>query len=339
MPENGNQPSAEGIPDRPPRDRKETDGVASVTSDTAASAAPASTSDPARTTALVEAARASCREAAALLRRRAGQGGLTVRSKSAHERVTDADVEVETLLRSALRAAVPGSSVVGEELGEEIGEPRGEDGGAARDEEGSATAPDLARGASVTWYVDPIDGTHNYLRGLPLACVSVGVAVGGRLVGGCVHDVFRDESFSGGVGVPLRVDGAPAPAPPTASHGEPLALSDIPLAGRAGPDEPAFALDLLTRAEVRRLYSTALSLAWVATGRADLACNLHIHPWDVAGGAALVRAAGGTYAPVGGPDPVTAHGFVATRPGLGEDTATAALGRWAVSRLTELAAP
>jgi myo-inositol-1(or 4)-monophosphatase len=258
---------------------------------------------------LLEVARACCQEAAALLRQRAGERPV-VRAKSAHERVTDADIEVETLLRKTLRAAVPDSAVVGEELPDEPGQ-------------------------AVTWYVDPIDGTHNFLRGLPLACVSVGVAVGGRLVGGCVHDLFRDESFTGGEGVPLLINGAAPPSPPPAAA-LPLALTDIPLTGRAGPDEPAFALDLLARADTRRIYSTALSLAWVAAGRADLACNLHIHPWDVAAGAALVRSAGGAYTPVGGQDPATAPGFVATR--TRPDAATRDLERWTLARLAALAA-
>lgn len=285
---------------------------------------------------LVEVARDCCREAAALLRRRvAGQGqdeepGPRVWRKSAYEQASDADVEAETLLRTALRAAVPGSGVVGEELPDEPGGER--------------------QGPAVTWYVDPLDGTHNFLRGLPLACVSVGVAVGGRLVGGCVHDVFRDESFTGGKGVPLRINGRPPEAGPGPAPGAlPLVLTDIPLsgAGRGGPAEAAFFADLAARADPRRLYCTALSLAWVAAGRADLACNLGIHPWDVAAGAALVQAAGGRYTPVGGgPGAQDAPGFVAARAAAGEPLAGLdgpdgpdgldGLERWAVARLTAL---
>ncbi|MEO3750444.1 inositol monophosphatase [Streptomyces sp. B6B3] len=275
---------------------------------------------------LVEVARGCCREAAALLRRRAAEG-TTARDKTAHERVSDADLESERLLRDTLGAAVPGSAVIGEEL-----PPAGPAAGSSR-APGTAVSP----GEDVTWYVDPIDGTHNFLRGLPLACVSVGVAVGGRLVGGCVHDVFRDESFTGGEGVPLRVDGA-APPPAPAGGGLPLVFTDIPLTGRSGTAEPAFYLELIERADVRRLYSTALSLAWLAAGRADLACNVPIRPWDVAAGAALVRAAGGRYTPVGAPEPAAAPGFVATgpRPDGDGDRGLAELERWAVARLTAL---
>lgn len=252
---------------------------------------------------LVAVARDVCQDAAALLRRRAA-AGFGVRAKSAYEQVTDADVEAETAVRAGLCAAVPGSVVVGEEL---AGRPCN----------------------GVTWYVDPVDGTHNFLRGLPLACVSIGVAVGGRIVGGCVRDVFRDECFTGGEGVPFQVNDAPPPALPT-GDGLPLVLTDLPLTGRPGQRQVAFFRDLVARADVRRLYTTALSLAWVAAGRVELACNLGIKPWDVAAGSALVQAAGGRYVPVGGADSVTASGFLASRPGL--DTADA-LRQWTLTRL------
>ncbi|MBL1068695.1 inositol monophosphatase family protein [Streptomyces sp. 7-21] len=272
-----------------------------------------------RTERLIAVARDACREAAALLRRRAAEG-TRARAKSDYERVSDADVEAEALLRTALRAAVPGSGVVGEELPED-----------------PVQAGPGAPGPAVTWYVDPLDGTHNFLRGLPFACVSVGVAVDGRLVGGCVHDIFRDESFTGGDGVPLRVEGAAGPvagaAPPDPAQA-PLVLTDVPMPGRDGPAEARFFADLVSRAEPRRLYCTALSLAWVAAGRADLACNLPIRPWDVAGGAALVRAAGGRCVPVGGPEVTHAPGFVAVRAEAGEQAERA--GHWLQARLTAL---
>lgn len=261
---------------------------------------------------LLGVARECCRRAAEVLRERAG-GLLDVRAKTPFEQVTDADIEAETSLRAELRAAVPGSAVVGEEM--------------------PADAPVRDAETDVTWYVDPIDGTHNYLRGLPLACVSVGIVRGGRVVGGCVHDVFRGESFTGGEGVPLKIGGAAPPPVPGAGR-LPLVFTDIPLAGRTDPREADFLRDLVLRADVRRVYTTALALAWLAAGRADLACNLGIKPWDVAAGAALVRAAGGRFTPVGGPEAVSAPGFVAARAGLsgGADGTRA----WLVRRLREI---
>ena len=84
-------------------------------------------------------------------------------------------------------------------------------------------------------------------------------------------------------------------------------LTDIPLPGSPYSGEMEFLTELLAVADVRRIYSTALSLAWVAAGRADAAANLGIHPWDVAAGAVLVRATGGTFRQIG------ADGFVAGR--------------------------
>jgi myo-inositol-1(or 4)-monophosphatase len=276
---------------------------------------------PALVPRLVAVAEEACEAAVRLLRERwAGGGAPDARVKGRFDVVTAADTAVEDLLAARLTAAVPGSAVVGEERG--------------------ARAAAGAAGAEVTWYVDPIDGTGNFLRGLPLACVSVGAVVGGRPVAGCVHDVFRGERFSGGEGVPTAVRPVPPRPGPPGRAAWPLVLTDVPLPGRAGPAEMAFLADLLDRAEVRRVYCTALSLAWVAAGRADAACNLGVRPWDTAAGAALVRAAGGVYRPVddgtsGGGHPAwPGVGFVAAGPG-----ADPGLAGWLAGRLTGLARP
>ncbi|WP_165989715.1 inositol monophosphatase family protein [Streptomyces sp. YIM 98790] len=267
------------------------------------------------TAGLLAVAERCCREAARLLRARAGRG-TDVRTKPGRrfDQVSAADTAIEDFLTGALLAAVPGSAVVGEERGIRPGT------------------------SGVTWYVDPVDGTGNYVRGVPLVCVSVGVAVHGRVVAGCVVDVFRDECFTGGEGLPLRVGPAePGPRRGAGAAGVPLVLTDVPLPGRVGRAAMDFLGELLERAEVRRLYCTALSLAWVAAGRADAACNLGIHPWDTAAGAALVRAAGGRWTPVGGDPagpPEHAPGFVAAGPGADAK----ALGDWLCERLTALAA-
>jgi len=104
----------------------------------------------------------SCVDAAKLLH----ELPVEVAAKGEFDQVSTADLEVEAFLRRAL--AVPGSAVVGEELG-------------------AASAP-------ITWFVDPIDGTRNFVRGIPLSCISVAAAVDGSLVAGCVLDPFRVHS-------------------------------------------------------------------------------------------------------------------------------------------------
>jgi myo-inositol-1(or 4)-monophosphatase len=210
----------------------------------------------------------SCADAAKLLH----ELPVDVSAKGAFDQVSSADLEIEAFLRRVLVAAVPSSAVIGEELG-------------------SARAP-------ITWYVDPIDGTRNFVRGLPLSCISVAAAVDGELVAGCVLDPFRDELFTAAVDVPFTVRSTGLVIPPGTSP-RPLVLTDIPLPGSPHRGEMDLLGKLMEVADVRRVYSTALSLAWVAAGRADAAANLGIHPWDVAAGAVLVRSSGGEFREIG----------------------------------------
>ncbi|MFI6101124.1 inositol monophosphatase family protein [Lentzea sp. NPDC051213] len=224
---------------------------------------------------LLSLAEQACVDAAKLLR----ELPVDVALKGTFDQVSTADLEVEAFLRQALTGGAPGSAVVGEELG--------------------------AEHAKITWYVDPIDGTRNFVRGIPLSCISVAAAVDGELVAGCVLDPFRDELFAAAEGV-FTVRSGGLTIPPGTSP-RPVVLTDIPLPGSPYSGEMEVLGELMALADVRRIYSTALSLAWVAAGRADAAANLGIHPWDIAAGAVLVRSAGGTFRHIG------TNGFVAGR--------------------------
>jgi myo-inositol-1(or 4)-monophosphatase len=185
---------------------------------------------------------------------------------SDHDRVTDADGTAEDMIRGDLLRAHPRSVVVGEERGA-VGSGR------------------------LSWYVDPIDGTYNFARGIPLFCLSVGMAVDGVVVGGCVYDPVRDEMFSASEGV-LRVNGMPAPR---RRQGPAMLLTDLPVCQPHAMCELAPLAEALADCDVRRIGSSALALAWVAAGRADLAANTNVYAWDVAAGRALVTASGGGY--------------------------------------------
>jgi myo-inositol-1(or 4)-monophosphatase len=257
--------------------------------------------------ALVDIAADACRSAARLVHDAAATQ-LDVRFKAHNDPVTNLDIRVEQHLRATLHAATPGSGILGEEL------------------------PAAAGDSNLRWYVDPIDGTANFSRGVPLSAISVAAAVDGHVVAGCVYDLGRGECFTGGHGVPLRIDTShPLPTAPPKPGADPIVVTDIPQPGHATPRQVAFLGELLNRAQLRRVYSTALSLAWVAAGRADAACNLVVSAWDVAAGAALVTAAGHRYLPVGDPEPLRDGAFVAAaadRPDLAD---------WLVARLTDLA--
>jgi myo-inositol-1(or 4)-monophosphatase len=144
------------------------------------------------------------------------------------------------------------------------------------------------------WVVDPLDGTLNFKRGLPISCVSIGLVQGDTPLLGVILDFHRGELFSGVVG-----QGAWC-------NGEAIAVSDVAQAERAvlttgfptyrdfGDDSLLqFVRDVQRFKKVRLLGSAALSLAWVACGRVDAYAEDDIMLWDVAAGLALVRAAGG----------------------------------------------
>ncbi len=196
--------------------------------------------------------------------------GAGVRAKLGYfDVVTEHDSEAERLISDVIFDCVPHSTVIGEESGE------------------TGDGP-------VRWYVDPIDGTSNYVAGLPLYAVSVGVEVDGELRAGCVYAPQQDELFRAGDG-PTTLNGWPVRCSDVASDQQAAALIAFPYEGRSsGVDEDAAARKLVDSFfAVRRLGSAALSLAYVAAGRGDVASELIAKPWDVAAGFHLVRHAGG----------------------------------------------
>jgi myo-inositol-1(or 4)-monophosphatase len=138
--------------------------------------------------------------------------------------------------------------------------------------------------SGLRWVVDPLDGTVNYLAGVPLFCVSIACEDATGTVAGVVFDPVRDELFAGVRGGPLRIDGAAAP------RRQPETLAGAVITGgiacateqeakRAGK----LAKRLFRRTGQRRaLGSAALELAWTAAGRIDVCFHEQwIHPWDV----------------------------------------------------------
>jgi myo-inositol-1(or 4)-monophosphatase len=140
------------------------------------------------------------------------------------------------------------------------------------------------------WVVDPLDGSFNYFRGIPLYAVSIALCAGRTPLLGAIYDPERDELLSGGPGLGLFLNGAPWAPPP--------APRQILATGFPSYADPAVVCDRLaaqTREwkKIRMLGSAALSLSWVAMGRLDGYAETNIMWWDVAAGLALVGAAGG----------------------------------------------
>ena len=150
------------------------------------------------------------------------------------------------------------------------------------------------QGEGPMWVVDPLDGTFNYSRGMPLCCSSVGMWAGGEPVLGAVYNFFHDELFTGVAGrgawrngEPIRVSGVRALARASLATGFPHHhdYGDESLRSFIGQVQGS--------KKIRMLGSAALMGAYVACGWLDAYVEDDVWLWDIAGAAAIVRAAGG----------------------------------------------
>jgi myo-inositol-1(or 4)-monophosphatase len=254
---------------------------------------------------LLEIAIEAARDAGAYFAPFAGRIEVAAEKKGFFDPVTECDRESERRIVGRIFRDHPDSTIVGEEDGRQ------------------------GTGA-VHWYVDPIDGTNNFVAGIPFFCVSIAAALGDRLLAGVVYDPSRDEVFAASTagatvnGEPFRCQGSPSD-----NYG--TLLTEFPRSGRPTTprDLDQFARLIRPFRAARRLGSTALHLAYVAAGRADATFGMGTNPWDVAAGVMLVQQAGGRYlVPAGNPDwsarPWLSPHYLAVTPRL--DLSTSSLG-------------
>lgn len=144
------------------------------------------------------------------------------------------------------------------------------------------------------WIIDPLDGSLNFLQGIPFCCVSIALWRKQEPLLGVVYDFCREELFTGLVGAGARLDGKPIETSGTREIGQAILCTGFPASTDYAPE---VLLELVEQLrcykKVRLLGSAALSLAYVAAGRADAYFEKDIKIWDVAAGLALVKAAGG----------------------------------------------
>jgi myo-inositol-1(or 4)-monophosphatase len=204
---------------------------------------------------------------------------LQVLSKGPGDFVSKADHKAEQILRESLEKARPGYGFVMEESGVVIG----------TDE-------------SNRWHIDPLDGTHNFLRGIPHWNISVALERDNQFIAGIVYDAAKDELFMAEKGKGayvnnrrLRVSGLREPT-------EMLVGTGIPHIGKGGHGQflRELAAVMPRFANVRRLGSAALDIAYVAAGRLDGYWERGLNTWDFAAGSVLIREAGGTFGTLDG---------------------------------------
>jgi myo-inositol-1(or 4)-monophosphatase len=144
------------------------------------------------------------------------------------------------------------------------------------------------------WIVDPLDGSMNFLRGIPLCCTSVALYHNVSPILGVVYDFLRDDLYSGFIGKGAWINDTPLHVSSVAEKAKAVLCTGFPV----GTDFSKDAIGEFTRSirefkKVRLLGTAALSLAFVASGMADAYFERDIKIWDVAAGRALVEAAGG----------------------------------------------
>ncbi|MCH7909916.1 MAG: inositol monophosphatase family protein [Candidatus Hydrogenedentes bacterium] len=144
------------------------------------------------------------------------------------------------------------------------------------------------------WIVDPLDGTMNYKHGIPLCCVSIALCQGNEPILGVIDDFNRVECLRGVVGEGAWMGDTPIRVSSTTRADRAILATGFPTKGNFGSKSlEAFAGMAQRFKKVRMLGSAALMMAYVARGRVDAYGEDDIMFWDVAAGAALVRAAGG----------------------------------------------
>jgi myo-inositol-1(or 4)-monophosphatase len=144
------------------------------------------------------------------------------------------------------------------------------------------------------WVVDPLDGTQNFSRRLPLCCVSIALCRGEEPLAGVIYDFNSDEMFTGITGVGAWLNGEPMHVADTVDPKEAILCTGFP--SNAGTTDDVL-LHYVRQGQrfkkVRLLGSAALMMAYVACGRVDAYVEVGNYYWDVAAGIALIRAAGG----------------------------------------------
>lgn len=202
---------------------------------------------------------------------------LQVSMKGAGDFVSKADISAEKIIRDELMEARPNYGWLAEEGGATDGK-------------------DPTR----RWIVDPLDGTTNFLHGLPHWAISIALEHKGEIVAGVVYDAAKDEMFFAEKGEGAWLNQSRLRVSGRTRMIECIFATGLPFAGRS--DLPETLQDLArilpSTAGVRRFGSAALDLAYVAAGRYDGYWERNLNAWDIAAGLLIVKEAGGLVAPV-----------------------------------------
>lgn len=233
---------------------------------------------------------AAARKAARGLQRDFGEvENLQVSLKGPANFVTAADKKAEKVLFEELSKGRPGYGFLMEEGGVVEGSDK-----------------------SHRWIIDPLDGTTNFLHGIPMFAISVALERDGQLVAGLVYNPISDEMFIAEKGQGAFLNDRRIRVAARRDLAQSVVATGIPHIGRPGHARFSAELGAVMNevAGVRRMGSAALDLAWVAAGRFDAFWEAALSPWDMAAGIVLVREAGGFVADLNGGDKMLDSGGI-----------------------------
>lgn len=201
---------------------------------------------------------------------------LQVARKGPKDYVTEVDHAAEEAIIDALRTAYPDHGFLGEESGTHV--PAGQQDTQAQPE--------------FQWIIDPLDGTTNFIHGVPIYAISIALAHRGQITQAVIYDPNRNELFTASRGGGAFLNDRRVRVSGLTRYHDALLGAHVPrsASGSAGTQFEGL---LSGCAAARRLGSTVLDLAYVASGRLDGFCGYRLKPWDMAAGSLLVLEAGG----------------------------------------------
>lgn len=220
---------------------------------------------------------------------------LNIERKGHNDFVSEVDKRAEQAIIHTILKAYPRHNILGEEGG------------------------NVDNGSEITWIIDPLDGTTNYLHGHPQYSVSIAVKEGDKITHGVVFDPNRNDIFTAELGKGVQLNNGRIRVSRQSSLADSLLATGFPTYDMSFLDRylAIFREMLQSTAGQRRAGSAALDLAYVAAGMVDGFWEFNLKPWDIAAGYLLIKEAGGLVCDFdGGQDMLNSGNIIAANPKL-----------------------
>lgn len=216
---------------------------------------------------------------------------IPVTRKARHDYVSEVDKACEAEIVREIRRYHPGHAFLGEEGGKQ-------------------------GDSNTVWIIDPLDGTSNYLHGIPHFAVAIAQQVNGRTEHALIYDPMRDELFTASRGKGAQLNNTRIRVSPRITLDAAILATAFPFRQRGlmSAYTGIFSAVFKRVEDIRRAGSAALDLAWVAAGRLDGFFEIGLKAWDVSAGAMIVREAGGVVTDFEGGDRVEESGTILAAP-------------------------